>query len=332
MHGPTLALGLTTLAVLLVGSRLLPRAPMALLGMLGAAAAVAILDLGAARGGRGRPHPRRTAGPLRAEASPLTVSSPCSPRRWASPFVAYTDNVLTGRAFASRRHEGIDPRRELLALGAANVGAGLMHGFPVSSSGSRTAIGDAVGGRTQLTSLVTAVTTVLALLLACARSWRRSRRRPWVRWWCTPPSDWSTVAEFHRLARFRRSELLLAVATTVAVLLVGVLLGVLVAVGLSLLDLLRRVVRPNAAVEGFVPDMAGMHDVDDYPQASVVPGLLVYRYDSPLFFANAENFRPGPVPRSPGPRPRSRGSCSTPRRSSRSTSPPQTPWSHCARS
>ena len=78
-------------------------------------------------------------------------------------FVGYTDNILTGRAFANRRNERIDAKRELLALGAANLASGLMHGFPVSSSGSRTAIGHAVGGRTQLTSLVTVATTVLAV-------------------------------------------------------------------------------------------------------------------------------------------------------------------------
>jgi SulP family sulfate permease len=98
------------------------------------------------------------------------------------------------------------------------------------------------------------------------------------------------VREFRRLASFRRSELLIALATTALVLIVGVLQGVLVAIGLSILDLLRRVARPHDAIEGLVPDMAGMHDVDDYPQARLVPGLLVYRYDSPLFFANAENF------------------------------------------
>jgi SulP family sulfate permease len=99
------------------------------------------------------------------------------------------------------------------------------------------------------------------------------------------------VGEFRRLAAFRLTELLIALATTVAVLVVGVLLGVLVAIGLSVLALLGRVVRPHDAIEGFVPDLAGMHDVDDYPGATVVPGLMVYRYDSPLFFANTEDFR-----------------------------------------
>jgi sulfate permease, SulP family len=99
------------------------------------------------------------------------------------------------------------------------------------------------------------------------------------------------VSEFKRLARFRRSEVLLVLATTAAVLVFGVLYGVLVAIGLSILELLRRMARAHDGVLGFVPGVAGMHDVDDYPEADLVPGLLVYRYDAPLFFANAENFR-----------------------------------------
>ena len=99
------------------------------------------------------------------------------------------------------------------------------------------------------------------------------------------------VDELMRFARFRRSELVLALATTAGVLVFDVLVGILVAIGLSVLDLLRRVARPHDAVLGYVPGIAGMHDVDDYPDAERVPGLLVYRYDSPLFFANADDFR-----------------------------------------
>jgi SulP family sulfate permease len=204
-------------------------------------------------------------------------------------FVGFTDNILTARAFASRHRQHIDSKRELLALGAANLGSGLLQGFPVSSSGSRTAIGDAIGGRTQLASLVTVLCTVAAILFA----------RPLLA--AFPVAALGAVVvyaavrlvdinEFIRFAGFRRSELLLAVGTTAAVLVVGVLAGVLVAVGLSVLDLLRRVARPHDAIEGYVPGLAGMHDVDDYPSAEPVPGLLVYRYDSPLFFANAEDF------------------------------------------
>jgi SulP family sulfate permease len=99
------------------------------------------------------------------------------------------------------------------------------------------------------------------------------------------------VTELARFSRFRRSELALALATTLSVLVFDVLYGILVAIALSVLDLLRRVARPHDAVLGIVPGMAGMHDVEDYPSAQVIPGLLVYRYDSPLFFANAEDFR-----------------------------------------
>lgn len=99
------------------------------------------------------------------------------------------------------------------------------------------------------------------------------------------------LAGFRRLASFRRRELLLALGCLAGVLTLDILYGVLVAVGLSVAELLTRVARPHDAVEGMVPGVAGMHDVDDYPQARTIPGLLVYRYDSPLFFANAENFR-----------------------------------------
>ncbi|WP_427896431.1 STAS domain-containing protein [Kribbella sp. GL6] len=99
------------------------------------------------------------------------------------------------------------------------------------------------------------------------------------------------VGEFRRIARFRYSELVLAVLTTVAVLGLGVLYGVLAAVALSIVDLLRKLAHPHDGILGHVPNVAGMHDIDDYPDARPVPGLVVYRYDAPLCFANAEDFR-----------------------------------------
>ena len=98
-------------------------------------------------------------------------------------------------------------------------------------------------------------------------------------------------AELRRFARFRRSELTLALITTAAVLALDVLYGIAVAVGLSILDLLRRIAKPHDGVLGYVPGLAGMHDVDDYVGTQQVPGLVVYRYDSPLFFPNADDFR-----------------------------------------
>jgi MFS superfamily sulfate permease-like transporter len=99
------------------------------------------------------------------------------------------------------------------------------------------------------------------------------------------------VGEYRRLAHFRHSELLLAAATAAAVVGLGVLYGVLAAVALSILDLLRRIAHAHDSVQGFVPGVAGMHDVDDYPDAAAEPGLVVYRYDAPLCFANAQDFR-----------------------------------------
>ena len=99
------------------------------------------------------------------------------------------------------------------------------------------------------------------------------------------------LAELRRIARFRRSELFLALATTAAVLIFDVLYGIAVAVALSILDLLRRIARPHDGILGFIPGLAGMHDIDDYATSKQIPGLLVYRYDAPLFFANAEDFK-----------------------------------------
>ena len=288
IHPPTLVLGVVTLVAMLVGAALWPRAPIALLGMLGATAAVAALDL-QSRGIEvigsiplglavpGLPHLET------AELLPLVVPS------LALALVGFSDNILTARAFAARHGDRVDAHRELLALGAVNVGAGLVHGFPVSCSGSRTAICDAAGGRTRLAGAVTMLTTVVALLVF----------RPLLGLF--PSTALAAVvvyagvrlidiAEFRRIAAFRRTEAAIALSTTVSVLVLGILQGVVVAVGLSVIDLLRRVARPHDAVEGFVPGLAGMHDVADYPSAEAEPGLLVYRFDSPLFFANAENF------------------------------------------
>jgi SulP family sulfate permease len=288
-QGPTAALGLCTLGAMLLAARLFPRAPVSLAGMLVATGVAALLDLqrhgvavvgdmSAGLPGVGLPDLR--GGHLASLLGPALGIA----------FVGYTDNILTGRGFAARHEETIVPPRELLALGAANLGAGLLHGMPVSSSGSRTAIGDAVGQKTQLGGLVTVACTVLAVLLA----------RPVLAAFPLPclaavvvyaATRLVDLRELGRFARFRRSELALALATTLGVLVFDVLTGILVAIALSVLDLLRRVARPHDAVLGLVPGLAGMHDIEDFPSAQEVPGLLVYRYDSPLFFANAEDFR-----------------------------------------
>ncbi|MFG1626393.1 SulP family inorganic anion transporter [Kribbella sp. NPDC049227] len=204
--------------------------------------------------------------------------------------VGYTDTVLTGRAFASRGQERVDPDGELLVLGLANVSVSLVRGFPISSSGSRTALAEATGAKSQVYSLVAAAVIVATLLFAgpLLSTFPIAALGALVVFAALRLIE---LSEFRRIANFRNSEFLLALATTVGVIALDVLYGVLVAVALSVIDVLRRVARPHDGILGYVPGIAGMHDIDDYPDARPVPGLVVYRYDSPLFFANAEDFR-----------------------------------------
>jgi SulP family sulfate permease len=285
---PTLLLGSTAAGLMILGAHRWPRAPIALTGMLLSTAVVAAFGLearGVALIGDIPSALPRLAAPSLSAGGVVSLLLPAL----GVAFVAYSDNILTARAFEEPGHP-VDPPRELLALGAANLGAGLMQGFPVSSSGSRTAIAAAVGARSQLAGLVTVAATILAVvfLRPVLSAFPSAALGAVVVYAATRLVE---IPEFRRFAAFRGSEFLLAVGTTLAVLVVGVLEGILVAIALSLADVLRRVSRPHDAVQGFVPDLAGMHDVDDYPQATRLPGLMVYRYDSPLFFANAADFK-----------------------------------------
>ena len=289
VHLPTLLLAAAVLAFLLVGARLFPRAPIPLLAVLLAAGATALLTADALGVRVVGSVPQGIPVPALPSVTITDLTDLLLPAVGVA-IVAYSDNVLTGRAFATRNTHPLDADQEMLALGAANVAAGLLQGFPVSSSGSRTVIGDSLGSRSQLSSIVTLLLVVAVLfvggpVLAAFPTAALGALVVYAAMRLIEP------AEFRRFARFRRSELALAVATTVAVLVLGVLYGVLAAVALSILDLLRRVSRPHAAVLGFVPGLAGMHDVDDHPGTTTVPGLVVYRYDAPLCFANAEDFR-----------------------------------------
>ncbi|MCE3553144.1 STAS domain-containing protein [Pseudonocardia sp. RS11V-5] len=299
VHLPTLAVGLTVLTLLGLGALLAPRAPVPLLAVLLAAGAVAALGLdriGVATIGTvpsGLPVPGLPALSL-ADYGSLVLPA------LGVAVVGYTDVVLTGRAFADRTTTPLDADRELVALGGANLASGLVGAFPVSSSGSRTALGAATGARSQLHSVV-ALLAVLAVLLVGGRVLATLPRAALGALVVYAALRLIEVGEFRRIARFRRSELLLALATVAAVLALGVLYGVLAAVGLSLLDLVRRIARPHSAVLGFAPGVPGMHDVDDLPGTEPVPGLIVHRYDAPLFFANADDFRASVLAAADGP-------------------------------
>ena len=288
-HLPTLALAVGVLIFLFVLQRWFPRLPGPLIAMLLAAGVVVVFHLDQIGVAIIGDIPRGLPAPAVPDFSGVELAA-LLPAALGVAIVGYSDNVLTARAFAAKRHEVIDSGQEFLALGAANLAAGLFHGFPVSSSGSRTVVGDAMGSRSQLYSLVAMIMVLLTMLFLSPllAVFPRAALGAVVIYAATRLVD---IAELRRIARFRRSELILALATAAAVLTFGVLYGVGVAVALSILDLLRRIAKPHDGVLGYIPGMAGMHDVDDYPAGRQVPGLVVYRYDSPLFFANAEDFK-----------------------------------------
>ncbi|KRB46379.1 sulfate transporter [Terrabacter sp. Root181] len=289
VHVPTLLLALGVLVVLFAFQRFAPHWPGPLIAMLGSTVLVAVLDLADRFG-------ITLVGPVPQGLPAFTVPDVSAVDVWALlpaalgvAVVAYSDNVLTGRAFAGRHRETIDSNQEFLALGGANVATGLLQGFPISSSGSRTVIADSMGARTQLHSLVSLVLVVATLLWLgpVIAAFPTASLGAVVVYAAVRLVD---IPEMRRIGAFRRSELVLALSTTAAVLLFGVLPGIGAAIALSVLDLLRRIVHPHDGVLGYVPDVAGMHDIDDHPNAVQVPGLVVYRYDSPLFFANSDDF------------------------------------------
>ncbi len=287
-HGMTVGLAVFVLSFLFIIQRLFPKSPAPLVAVLLGTGVVAVLHLDqqgvAVVGEIPAGLPRFTIPELSAQLPSLLASA------LSIAIVGYSDNVLTARSFAARHHDKIDANQELLALGLANLGSGLMQGFPVSSSGSRTAIADTLGSKTQLFSLVafSIVVAVLLFLRPILSLFPKAALGAIVIFAALKLIE---IPEFIRLYRFRPSEFWLAVTTMFCVLMTDILVGVAIAVGLSIIELLARLARPHDAVQGSVPKLPGLHDIDDWEGATTIPGLVIYRYDAPLCFANAENFK-----------------------------------------
>jgi high affinity sulfate transporter 1 len=207
----------------------------------------------------------------------------------AVAMVAFADTSVLSRTYAARLRMKVDPNQEMVGLGAANLAAGLFQGFPISSSSSRTPVAEAAGSRTQVTGIVGAVT--VALLLVLAPNLLRY----------LPNSALAAVViaaaiglfEFKDLARILRLqpwEFWLSIVCFVGVAVFGVVPGIGLAVVLAVLEFLWDAWRPHFAVLGRVDGVRGYHDVSRYPGARRVPGLVLFRWDAPLFFANAELF------------------------------------------
>ena len=203
--------------------------------------------------------------------------------------VGYTDNLLTARMLAIGTGHRVHKNQEFIALGVSNIGSSAVGGFPVSSSASRAVIARAAGARTQMYSLISAA-LVLAILLGLGFVLSFFPLAALSGLIIFAAISLIDVPEFTRLWNFRRREFALALIATVGVLAFGILNGIAIAIAVSVIDLLTRVARPHAAVLGTVDHVPGWHSVVDYPSAQEEPGLLVFRYDSPLFFANAEDF------------------------------------------
>ena len=281
----TVAIGLGTLSVILGLRRLRPTWPGALIGLAVSMGAVALFDLDVA-----------TVGEIEAALPRFSVPdvawsdvASLLPASAGVALIGYTDNILTARSVASSKGYDVDADRELVALGAMNAAGAFAGGFPMSSSASRSFVPAALGSMSQLVNVVTFV-AVLAFLWVGRGVLADIPTAGLAAVIVAAAFAVIDIEGFRRIAAVSRSEAALAAITCLAVIGVDLLTGVLVAVGLSLLLTLTRVARPHDAVLGAGRGLDGWISVED-DRAAIVPGLLVYRFDAPLFFANGEWFR-----------------------------------------
>lgn len=284
----SLAIGAGTFAVILLCRRFAPRVPGAVLALAAAGLAVVLLGLdkqGVAVVGR---IPTGLPG-LSLPVLTLADFEVLLPVAFVAALLSFSDTIVTARAFAARNRYRIDANQELLAIGAANLVSGLSQGLPISASDSRTAVAEAAGGRTQVTSAIAAVVVAAVMFwLAGFLYYLPSAALGGL----LIASAWGLcdTAEFRRLWRFRGISLAGALVTMAGVVALGVMEGILIGVVFSLVLLLRALAFPPDAVLGRTPG-GSWHDTAHRPEAVPVPGLLVYRFSAPLFFANCTLFR-----------------------------------------
>jgi high affinity sulfate transporter 1 len=284
-----LAIGLLSLAIILGLKRLRPRIPGILIAVVVAIVLSLVLDL-AARGvdvigvlPQGFPLPTFPAVPVE-DLLVLFVAA------LGISLVAIGDTISVSGGFAARARYEVDGNQELAGIGTANVAAGLFSGFPVSTSGSRTAVAFQSGAKTQLTGLV-AAGLVIAMLLFVPGLVQAMPQPVLAAVVIAASIGLLDVPELRRLFMVNRTEFALAAACALGVMFVGVLEGIVIAVVLSVLYVFKRTWQPHSAVLGKVAELPGFHDVSRYPDAVQEPGLLIVRWSAPLFFANATLFR-----------------------------------------
>lgn len=286
---PTLIVGAASLAILFGLARWVPRLPTAPIILIAAGAAVALFGLdryGVAVLGvvpAGLP-------PLRLPRFPEDDIPSLLGSAAGLALVLFSSGMLTARSFASKGGYEIDADRELAAFGAANLASALSQGFAVTGADSRTAVAVTAGGRTQVTGLVAAVTITVVLLFLTGP----------LRY--VPTAALGALLVFASISLFDtrtlreiwsidRREVVLAVITTLGVVALGAINGILIAVGLALVRFVKLTARPRDEVLGTVDGLPGLHSIERYPDARTFPGLVLYRFDGPLTFFNSDYFK-----------------------------------------
>jgi len=288
-HVATMVMGLAVLAVLLVLPRLARRVPAILVAVVGATVVSAALGLSADGVDTVGSLPQGVPLP----AVPWTGLDDVAPLLLAAvgiTLVSLTDTIATATSFAARRGDEVQPDQEMIGMGAANLAAGVFQGFSVSTSGSRTAVAEQSGARSQLTGVVGAglVVVLLLFLNSLLADLPQTALAAVV---ITAALSLMDLGALRRYAQVRPSSLVLSLVATAGVVFFGVLEGIVLAIVLSILMFFRRSWWPHGAVLGHVGVDEGWHSIADFPEAEQIPGVVVFRWESPLFFANASAFR-----------------------------------------
>jgi high affinity sulfate transporter 1 len=281
-------IGVGVIIVILGLRRVAPRIPGVLVATVGAIAVVAVFGLAgeiAVVGSlpTGFPAPSAPSAPTDQLAGLFAAALGLA-------FVSLADTMALSRSLAADRGDDVDPDDELVALGGANIAAAFFQGFPVSASSSRTLVAESARARTQVTGLVgaAAILGILAWGSGLLKDMPSSALAAIV---MTAALSLLDLQALRWLWRVRRSEFVLALIAFLGVALVGVLEGIVVAVLLSLGNFIRRAWRPHDATLGRIEGQKGYHDTDRNTGAETIPGLVIFRFDAPLFFANADHFR-----------------------------------------
>jgi len=283
------AVGIAGIVLILVLERWLPKIPAVLIMVVLAIAATTIFSL--AKHGVG------LVGVLPKGFPPLTIPhvraddlGPLFAGALGIALVSLADTISTASSFAARTGQEIRGNQEMIGIGTANLAAGFFQGFAVSTSGSRTAVAERSGAKTQLTGVVGAILIILMIVLVPGL-FRNLPQPALAAVVITASLSLADIPGTVRLWRQRRVEFLLSTAAFLGVALLGVLPGIAIAVALSILNVFRRAWWPYDTVLGRVQGLEGFHDIRSYPAAEQLPGLVIYRFDAPLFFANAKTFR-----------------------------------------